>query len=94
MEEKAIDQSAGIFKEVQKKLKNKELKTLKLIDLKEISKEIGLKRTSNLRKDALINLINKTLSNLNVSRKVTKKKSEEKKVGHGLAFCSPWRTYS
>ena len=80
MEEKAIDQSAGIFKEVQKKLKNKELKTLKLIDLKEISKEIGLKGTSNLRKDALINLINKTLSNMNVSRKVTKKKSEEKKI--------------
>jgi len=80
MEEKAIDQSAGIFKEVQKKLKNKELKTFKLIDLKEISKEIGLKRTSNLRKDALINLINKTLSSLNASKKVKKKKSEGKKI--------------
>ena len=80
MEEKAIDQSAGIFKEVQKKLKNKELKTFKLIDLKEISKEIGLKRTSTLRKDALINLINKTLSSLNASKKVKKKKSEGKKI--------------
>tara|TARA_Y100000741_G_scaffold227662_1_gene173892 strand:- start:1178 stop:3307 length:2130 start_codon:yes stop_codon:yes gene_type:complete len=81
MEEKAIDQSAGIFKEVQKKLKNKELKNLKLIDLKEISKEIGLKGISNLRKSSLINLINNTLStSLNSPRKARKKGSKEKKI--------------
>ena len=43
MEEKAINPPAGIVKEVQKKIKNKELNTLKLIDLKKISRQIGIK---------------------------------------------------
>ena len=80
MEEKAIDQSAGKLKEVQKKLKNKELKSLNLIDLKKISKEIGLKGISNLKKDVIINLIKKSLSNQIPLKKSPKKKSEEKKI--------------
>ena len=80
MEEKAIDQSAGKLKEVQKKLKNKELKSLNLIDLKKISKEIGLKGISNLKKDVIINLIKKSLSNQIPLKKSQKKKSEEKKI--------------
>mgnify|MGYP001175754293 CR=1 FL=1 len=80
MEEKAIDQSAGKLKEVQKKLKSKELKSLNLADLKKISKEIGLKGISNLKKDVIINLIKKSLSNQIPLRKSQKKKSEEKKI--------------
>ena len=74
MEQKAINPSAGTKKEVQIKLKNKDLKTLKLVDLKKISKEIGIKGVSNLKKDSIIDLIEKS-----ISEKVTRKKSPEKK---------------
>tara|TARA_Y100001970_G_scaffold8326_1_gene9704 strand:+ start:33490 stop:35706 length:2217 start_codon:yes stop_codon:yes gene_type:complete len=74
MEEKAINPSAGTKKEVQIKLKNKDLKTLKLVDLKKICKEFGLKGVSNLKKDFLIDLIEKS-----ISEKVKKKKTAEKK---------------
>ena len=54
MEEKAINPSAGIIKEVQKKIKNKELNSLKLIELKNLSKQIGIKTVSKLKKDSLV----------------------------------------
>ena len=74
MEQKAINPSAGTKKEVQIKLRNKDLKTLKLVDLKKISKEIGIKGVSNLKKDSIIDLIEKS-----ISEKVTRKKSSAKK---------------
>tara|TARA_B100001250_G_scaffold133033_1_gene113720 strand:- start:1855 stop:4026 length:2172 start_codon:yes stop_codon:yes gene_type:complete len=74
MEQKTINPPAGTKKEVQEKLINKDLKTLKLVDLKKISKEIGIKGVSNLKKDSIIDLIEKS-----VSEKVTKKKSAAKK---------------
>ena len=74
MEQKAINPSAGIKKEVQIKLRNKDIKTLKLVELKKISKEIGIKGVSNLKKDSIVDLIEKA-----ISEKVTKKRSPSKK---------------
>ena len=84
MEEKTIIPSAGIIKEVQKKIKNKEFNTLKLVELKKISKEIGLKGTSKLKKDYLINLIKEFIANDESDKKSTpkitlKKESTSKK---------------
>ena len=73
MEEKAINPSAGIIKEVQKKIKNKELNSLKLIELKNLSKQIGIKTVSKLKKDSLINLIKKTVSDKDTVKKTPTK---------------------
>ena len=75
MEENAIIPSAGIIKEVQKKIKNKEFKTLKLVELKKISKEIGLKGTSKLKKDSLIKLIKESIANNEGNNNSTVKKN-------------------
>jgi len=79
MEEKAINPPAGVVKEVQKKVKNKELNTLKLIDLKKISRQIGIKGVSNLKKDSLIDLIKRTVSDKINVKKSPAKKSPAKK---------------
>ena len=78
MEEKAIIPSAGIIKEVQKKIKNKQFNTLKLVELKKISKEIGLKGTSKLKKDYLINLIKEFIANDESNKKTTSKTTLKK----------------
>ena len=78
MEKKAIIPSAGIIKEVQKKIKNKQFKTLKLVELKKISKEIGLKGTSKLKKDYLINLIKEFIANDESNKKTTSKTTLKK----------------
>ena len=74
MEQKTINPPAGTKKEMQIKLRNKDLKTLKLVELKKISKKIGIKGVSNLKKDSIIDLIEKS-----ISEKVSKKKSPAKK---------------
>ena len=80
MEQKAINPSAGTKKEVQIKLRNKDLKTLKLVDLKKISKEIGIKGVSNLKKDSIIDLIEKSISEkVTIKKSSTAKKSSAKK---------------
>ena len=78
MEKKAIIPSAGIIKEVQKKIKNKQFNTLKLVELKKISKEIGLKGTSKLKKDYLINLIKEFIANDESNKKTTSKTTLKK----------------
>ena len=75
MEEKTINPSAGIIKEAQGKVENKELNSLKLIELKKLSKQIGIKAISKLKKDSLINLIKKTISDKDTVNKTPVKKN-------------------
>ena len=85
MEEKTINPSAGIIKEVQEKVKNKEFNSLKLIELKKISKQIGIKGVSKLKKDSLINLIKKTVSDKNNVKKTPVKKTIDTSNNKNLA---------
>jgi len=75
MEEKTINPSAGKIKEDQGKVENKELNSLKLIELKKLSKQIGIKAISKLKKDSLINLIKKTISDKDTVNKTPVKKN-------------------
>lgn len=77
MEKKTINPSAGTIKEVQKMINKKKLKSLKLNELKNLAKKIGIKGFSKLKKDLLLDLIEKTTSKETSSKKTTSEEDDQ-----------------